>query len=89
MAIVKKIPMRMCVGCGELKPKKEMFRILKSEEGYILDTTGKKNGRGAYVCPKQECMKRCVESHGLERSFKEKIPAQVYETLQQAFQELD
>jgi predicted RNA-binding protein YlxR (DUF448 family) len=89
MATVKKVPMRMCVGCGELKPKKELIRILKGEDGYSLDTTGRKNGRGAYICPNQECMKKCVQSHGLERSFKEKIPAQVYETLQQAFEEMN
>lgn len=89
MAATKKIPMRMCVGCGELKPKKELIRILKTEEGYSLDRTGKKNGRGAYICPKQECMNKCLQNHGLERSFKEKIPTQTYETLQQAFEEMN
>lgn len=83
MATTKKIPMRACVGCGELKPKKELIRIVKGETGYHLDLTGKQNGRGAYLCQNMDCIRKAMKNHGLERSFKEKIPQQVYENLQQ------
>ena len=62
----KKIPMRKCVGCGEMKPKKELMRILKTESGeFIVDAAGKKNGRGAYICRSLECFKSAVKSRGL------------------------
>ncbi|RGZ00984.1 YlxR family protein [Clostridium sp. AM58-1XD] len=79
----KKIPLRQCIGCGEMKNKKEMIRVLKtSEDEFILDTTGRKNGRGAYVCPAMECFQKAVKNKGLERSFKMAIPKEVYETLE-------
>ena len=82
MSVKKKIPMRKCVGCGEMKSKKEMIRVLKtSEEEFILDATGKKNGRGAYLCPSKECFLKAVKNKGLERSFKQVIPKEVYEKL--------
>ena len=57
--MAKKIPMRQCIGCGEMKSKKEMIRVLRTDEqGIILDTTGRKNGRGAYICPDPECMRK-------------------------------
>lgn len=75
--------MRKCVGCGEMKSKKEMIRVLKtSEEEFVLDATGKKNGRGAYICPSKECFAKAVKSKGLERSFKHAIPKEVYEKLE-------
>ena len=78
----KKIPMRQCVGCGEMKNKKEMLRVIKtSEEEILLDTTGKKNGRGAYICPNGECLKKAIKSKGLERSLKNAIPQEVIENL--------
>lgn len=68
---VKKIPLRQCIGCGEMKSKKEMIRVIKTAEGEILlDATGRKNGRGAYLCPSMECFKKAVKGRGLERSFK-------------------
>ncbi|HJA68351.1 nucleic acid-binding protein [Lachnoclostridium sp. An169] len=83
MAVKKKIPMRKCVGCGEMKPKKELMRILRNEEGeFLVDATGKKNGRGAYLCPSVECFQKAVKSRGLERSFKQAIPQEVYEKLE-------
>ena len=86
----KKIPMRMCVGCGEMKSKKEMIRVLKtSEEEFILDATGKKNGRGAYLCHSEECLKKAVKNKGLERSFKQSIPKEVYEKLEKEFETLE
>lgn len=78
----KKIPMRQCVGCGEMKNKKEMLRVIKTaEEEILLDTTGKKNGRGAYICPNGECLKKAIKSKGLERSLKTAIPQEVIENL--------
>lgn len=63
--------MRKCVGCGEMKPKKELIRILRTEEEeFVIDTTGKKNGRGAYLCPQKACFEQAVKNRGLERSFK-------------------
>lgn len=75
--------MRKCVGCQEMKSKKEMIRVLKtSEEEFVLDMTGKQNGRGAYICPSKECFAKAVKSKGLERSFKHAIPKEVYEKLE-------
>ena len=68
--MAKKIPMRMCIGCGEMKPKKELIRVVKSPEGEItLDFTGKKAGRGAYLCRSQECLTQAQKSRRLEKSF--------------------
>ena len=77
----KKIPMRQCVGCGEMKAKKELIRVIKTEEEVLLDTTGRKNGRGAYICANPECLKKARKSKGLERSLKASIPDEVYENL--------
>ena len=82
----KKIPMRQCVGCGAMKSKKEMMRVLKTaEEGIILDKTGKKNGRGAYLCVSMECLKLARKNRGLERSFKMSIPNEVYDNMENSF----
>ena len=84
----KKVPMRQCVGCGEMKSKKEMMRILKTEEGdIVLDVTGKKNGRGAYLCRTEECLKKARKNRGIERSFKKSISAEVYDNLEKEFAE--
>lgn len=86
----RKVPMRKCVGCGEMKTKKEMIRVLRTiEEEFVMDITGKKNGRGAYLCPCGECFQRAVKNKGLERSFKQAIPAQVYEGLKKEMDEID
>ena len=79
--MAKKIPFRQCIGCGEMKPKKEMIRVLKTEEGIILDTTGRKNGRGAYICPSAECLKKAKKTKGLDRSFKMAVPEELYDSL--------
>ncbi len=90
MNSVKKVPMRKCVGCQEMKSKKEMIRVLKtSENTFELDATGKKNGRGAYVCCSKECLEKAIKSKGLERSFKQPIPAEVYETLKKEMDTLE
>ena len=78
----KKIPMRQCVGCGEMKAKKELIRVIKMGEEVLLDTTGRKNGRGAYICANPECLKKARKSKGLERSLKASIPDEVYENLE-------
>ena len=75
MSTVRKVPMRKCVGCGEMKNKKELIRVLKTpEEEILLDATGRKNGRGAYLCRDQECLLRAARNKGLERSLGMKIP---------------
>ncbi len=84
----KKVPMRQCVGCGEMKGKKEMMRILKTaEDEIVLDVTGKKNGRGAYLCKSAECLKKARKNKGIERSFKMSIPPEVYDNLEKEFAE--
>ena len=78
----KKIPLRQCVGCREMKPKKELVRVVRSPEGVIsIDTKGKAPGRGAYVCPSQQCLKRAVKSKALERTFDCSISEEIYQAL--------
>ena len=85
----KKIPLRQCIGCGEMKSKKEMIRILKTaEDEIILDATGRKNGRGAYLCPSMECFHKAVKNRGLERSLKMAIPREIYDTLEKEMEQL-
>ena len=85
-----KTPQRMCVGCGEMKPKKELVRVVKTAEGEIsLDRTGKKNGRGAYLCKSEDCLKQAIKSKGLERSLKVAIPKEVYEALEKEYSEIN
>ena len=82
--------MRKCVGCGEMKSKKEMMRVLKTTENdFELDTTGKKNGRGAYLCFSKECFENAVKGKGLEKSFKQSIPKDVYEKLEKEMDSLE
>ena len=88
--MAKKIPLRQCVGCGEMKGKKEMLRVLKTPEDEIcLDATGKKNGRGAYICRQKECLQKARKNKGLERSFKMSISPEVYDTLEKEFDQLE
>ena len=89
MVNAKKFPQRQCIGCGEMKNKKEMIRILKTQEGeFVVDATGRKNGRGAYICQSMDCFKKAVKGKGLERSFKMSIPKEVYETLEKEMEQL-
>lgn len=82
MGAKNKTPLRQCTGCREMKSKKEMIRVLKTPENEIvLDATGRKNGRGAYVCLSQGCLEKAVKSRGIERSLKMAVPAEVYEDL--------
>lgn len=88
MNTAKKVPMRKCVGCQEMKAKKEMIRVLKTEdEGIILDKTGRKNGRGAYICYSKECLEKAVKNKGLERSLKQPVSEEVYEKLRGELEE--
>lgn len=85
----RKVPMRQCVGCQEMKNKKEMIRVIRTnEQEFLLDATGKKNGRGAYICPDPECLQKAVKNKGLERSFKQAIPKEVYEILKEEMEKL-
>ena len=80
---LKKIPLRKCIGCNEMKPKKELLRVLKTpENGIVLDVTGRQNGRGAYLCNNIECFRRAAMSRGLERSLQMAIPAEIYKELE-------
>lgn len=81
--IKKKIPMRQCTGCGEMKTKKELIRVIKTPENEIvIDFTGKKNGRGAYLCNSLECLKKARKTKGIERSLKTTIPDEIYDQLE-------
>lgn len=78
----KKIPMRQCLGCHEMKPKRELIRVVRSPEGEIsLDFKGKAPGRGAYICPAPACLKQAIKAKALERAFSTQIPEAVYEKL--------
>lgn len=90
MSQVRKVPMRKCIGCQEMKNKKDMIHILKTTEDRIeIDTTGKKNGRGAYICPSRDCFEKAVKTKGIERSLKMSIPREVYENLEKEIQEIE
>ena len=79
---VKKIPLRMCTGCMEMKPKKELIRVVKSQDGDVsVDLTGKKAGRGAYICKNIECLEKAIKSKRIEKSFETKISEEIYEDL--------
>jgi len=79
----KKIPQRQCMGCRERKAKRDMIRVVRSPEGNVsLDFGGKMNGRGAYICPDPECLKRALKSKALDRSLEVTIPEEVYDRLQ-------
>ncbi|MBQ5431220.1 MAG: YlxR family protein [Lachnospiraceae bacterium] len=75
-------PERKCVGCGEMKPKKELIRIVRTKEGqFHLDRDGRMNGRGAYLCPDRACLAKAEKSRGLERSFRGRISSEIYQQL--------
>ena len=80
---MKKVPMRQCLGCREMKPKRELIRVVKSPDGDVsLDFVGKKPGRGAYVCHSADCLKRAIKSKALSRAFGVEIPQCIIEVLQ-------
>ena len=78
----KKIPMRQCLGCREMKPKRELIRVVRSPEGTIsIDSKGKAPGRGAYICPNAECLKRAIKAKAISRAFEIEIPQEIYDRL--------
>lgn len=84
----RKIPMRMCSGCGEMKPKKELARVVKNKDGNVsLDLTGKLAGRGAYVCKNAGCLKKAIKARRIERSLQTKIPDEIYDMLEAQLKE--
>lgn len=90
MTTNKKVPMRKCVGCGEMKNKKELLRVIHTpEDTLVLDTTGRQNGRGAYLCANMECFQKARKTKGLERSLKMAIPEEIYEELQKEMQTIE
>jgi predicted RNA-binding protein YlxR (DUF448 family) len=85
----KKIPMRQCIGCREMKPKRELIRILKNKQQELsVDRTGKKNGRGAYICPSMDCFHLAIKQKGLERSFQMSIPPEFYTVFQKEMEDI-
>ncbi|MBE5963734.1 MAG: YlxR family protein [Lachnospiraceae bacterium] len=90
MTTVKKQPQRQCIACGEMKNKNELLRILKTvDDEIIIDRTGKKNGRGAYICNSKDCFKKAITSKCLEKSFKMAINSDIYETLAKEMEQLE
>ncbi len=90
MSTIKKIPMRKCTGCNEMKSKKEMVRVIKTtEDEIVIDATGKKNGRGAYICFSKECLSKAAKNKGLERSLKCNIPKEIYDSLEKELEQLE
>ncbi len=90
MAAGKKVPLRQCLGCGEMKSKKEMLRIIRTAEGEVfLDVTGKKNGRGAYICKDAGCLEKARKKKALDRSLKIEISDEVYESLKGELDKID
>lgn len=85
----KKVPMRMCVGCREMKPKRELIRVVRSQEGVVsMDATGRKPGRGAYVCRSAECLKRAIKQKQLERAFECPLGEETHQALLEALEAL-
>ena len=78
----KKIPMRQCLGCREMKPKRELIRVVRSPEGSIsIDSKGQAPGRGAYICPSPECLKRAIKAKAISRAFEIEIPQEIFDAL--------
>ncbi len=81
---VKKIPMRMCLGCQEMKPKKELVRVVRTPENLIdIDPGGKMSGRGAYICPREECLNKAIKAKRLEKAFQQPVPTEIVARLKE------
>ncbi len=86
----KKIPMRQCIGCGLMKEKKQMIRVVRTPEGEMtLDRSGRMNGRGAYICPSRECLEKAIRNRGLNRSFRTEVSAEVTDRLRQEIADIE
>lgn len=79
--MTKNIPLRLCLACRSQKPKKEMIRVVKTADGYMLDPSGKMNGRGAYVCNDPKCIEKCIKTKSFNKSFKGQVPTEIYDKL--------
>ena len=87
---MKKVPLRKCTGCGEMKEKRELIRILRTpEEEIVLDATGRKNGRGAYLCHSSQCLEKAFKTKGLDRAFRTSVPKEVYDRLREELTAID
>ncbi len=79
---VKKVPLRKCLGCNEMKPKKELLRVVRNSQGIIsVDTTGKAQGKGAYICDSKQCFEKAKKTKAFNRAFKSDVPEEIYEGL--------
>ena len=86
----KKTPLRKCVGCNQMNPKKDLIRVIRTPEGdFLVDETGKKNGRGAYLCKKSQCYLTGMKKKGFERSFKQEIPKEIADKLGKEIEEIE
>ena len=86
--VTKKVPMRQCCGCREMKTKKEMIRVIRTPEGDVcLDATGRKNGRGAYLCPSMDCLNKAIKNRGIERSLNISVPKEIIDLLKEEMKE--
>ncbi len=86
----KKVPMRMCTGCKEMKPKKELIRVVKTADGEIfIDNKGKANGRGAYICNDKACLEKAIKIGALSRAFATKIPQEIYDRLKEEIENVE
>ena len=86
----KKIPMRMCLGCREMKPKRELVRIVRNKEGAVsLDKTGKAAGRGAYICPRAECLEACIKTKALSRAFEAPVEESILDSIKEELDKVD
>ena len=86
----KKIPMRQCIGCGLMKEKKQMIRVVRTPEGEMtLDRSGRMNGRGAYICPSRECLEKAIRNRSLNRSFRAEVSAEVTDRLRQEIADIE
>ena len=83
--INKKVPMRMCIACKESKEKRELIRIVKNNEDFTLDFTGKLNGRGAYICNNDDCVQKCIKGKILSKAFKQNISSDTYEKIKEQY----
>lgn len=84
--MIKKIPMRTCISCKECKPKKELIRIVKNENGFFLDKNGKMNGRGAYICNNKECLDKLIKNKLLNKTFKTNVTIDDYERIRNDYE---
>ncbi|WP_307402277.1 RNase P modulator RnpM [Desulfofundulus luciae] len=88
MPRVKKVPLRMCVGCQEMKPKKELIRVVRTPQDTVeIDPTGKRSGRGAYICPRRECLQKAVKGKRLEKALQRSIAPEIIQSLAEGLQE--